>query len=205
MKQKKIQNGRLKIQNGRLQKTSFSSSANSQYFSWNLHRLVPGLVELNDAKGIGMAQLLYFCFVLKKISSPFIRGIIFLHYGLFLQNLGKDAVRTNMHTTVTTSHSMLRQDLKNKPSEIANSKHCDTWTHWLKKYKLRLKMAQRECPILITYMVWLEWLPRWIHHWKGGWPLIERFFLQQIFYSVFDCSNWVHCCYCHMAVWIGAE
>ena len=25
---------------------------------------------------------------------------LFLHYGWFLQNLGKEAVRTNMHTTV---------------------------------------------------------------------------------------------------------
>ena len=27
----------------------------------------------------------------------------FLHYGWFLQNLGKDFIRTNMHTTVCTA------------------------------------------------------------------------------------------------------
>ena len=27
---------------------------------------------------------------------------LFLHYGWFLQNLGKDHIRTNMHTTVCT-------------------------------------------------------------------------------------------------------
>ena len=27
----------------------------------------------------------------------------FLHYGWFLQNLGKDFIRTNMHTTVCTT------------------------------------------------------------------------------------------------------
>ena len=36
-----------------------------------------------------------------KENGLFIWGIIFfLHYGWFLQNLGKEAVRTNMHTTV---------------------------------------------------------------------------------------------------------
>jgi hypothetical protein len=45
-----------KIQDGRLKKTSFSSSANSQYF---LMKISLGLVELIDAKDIGVAQLLW--------------------------------------------------------------------------------------------------------------------------------------------------
>ena len=44
----------------------------------------------------------FFCFISMKTSSPFISGTynLFLHYGWFLQNLGKDFIRTNMHTTV---------------------------------------------------------------------------------------------------------
>ena len=33
---------------------SISSSANFQYFSWNFYELVLGLVDLIDAKGIGV-------------------------------------------------------------------------------------------------------------------------------------------------------
>ena len=51
-----------------------------------------------------------FCFFQKKNLLLFfsddknlgfhMRCHFFLHYGWFLQNLGKEAVRTNMHTTV---------------------------------------------------------------------------------------------------------
>ena len=57
MKQKKIQNGQLK-------KTEFFEIANSQYFLWKFHGLVLGLVELIDAKGIDVAQVVN----LKKIN-----------------------------------------------------------------------------------------------------------------------------------------
>ena len=63
------------------QKTSFSSSASSQYFFMKISWI--------------------FCFITMKTSSLFIWGLIFfLHYGWFLQNLGKDFIQTNMHMTV---------------------------------------------------------------------------------------------------------
>ena len=36
----------------------------------------------------------------EKTKGFHMRYHLFLHYGWFLQNLGKDTVRTNMHTTV---------------------------------------------------------------------------------------------------------
>ena len=50
----------------------------------------------------------FFFFKKKKILLQFnektkgfhMRYHLFLHYGWFLQNLGKDFIRTNMHTTV---------------------------------------------------------------------------------------------------------
>ena len=36
----------------------------------------------------------------EKTKGFHMRYHLFLHYGWFLQNLGKEAVRTNMHTTV---------------------------------------------------------------------------------------------------------
>ena len=52
MKQKKVQNGRLK-------KTMFFKIANSQFFLWTFYGLVLALVEMIDAKGIGLAQLIW--------------------------------------------------------------------------------------------------------------------------------------------------
>ena len=37
-----------------------------------------------------------------KITLLFYEVSFFLHYGWFVQNVGKDFVRTNMHTTVMT-------------------------------------------------------------------------------------------------------
>ena len=45
-------------QNGRLKKPSFSSPANFQYFFMKIHE-VCWVVELIDAKGNGVAQLLW--------------------------------------------------------------------------------------------------------------------------------------------------
>ena len=45
-----------KIQKGRLKKRSFSSSANSQYFFMKISWIGPCIIELNDAKGINVAQ-----------------------------------------------------------------------------------------------------------------------------------------------------
>ena len=52
MKQKNIQNGRLK-------KTEFFKIANSRYFFLKISWIGPWLVELIDAKGIGAAQLIW--------------------------------------------------------------------------------------------------------------------------------------------------
>jgi hypothetical protein len=52
MKQKKIQNGRLK-------KMSFSTSAKAEQFPQRFHGLVLGLVGLIDAKGINMTQSIW--------------------------------------------------------------------------------------------------------------------------------------------------
>ena len=46
----------MKQKYGQLKKTEFFNSANSQYFFQNFHGLVLGLVGLNDAKPIDMAQ-----------------------------------------------------------------------------------------------------------------------------------------------------
>ena len=45
---------------------------------------------------------IFFKLHLNENKQPFhMRYHFFLHIGHFLQNLGKEAVRTNMHTTVT--------------------------------------------------------------------------------------------------------
>ena len=60
MKQKKIQNGRLrKFKMAASKKTHFPALPILNIFSWKFHGLVLGLVELIDAKGIGMAQLIW--------------------------------------------------------------------------------------------------------------------------------------------------
>ena len=41
-------------------------------------------------------------------KQPFhLRHHLFLHYGWFLQNLGKEFIRTNMHTTVDSTFSQI--------------------------------------------------------------------------------------------------
>ena len=45
-----------KIHEKKLQKTEFFKIANSQNFLWKVYRLILGLVELNDAKDIDVAQ-----------------------------------------------------------------------------------------------------------------------------------------------------
>ena len=47
---------KAKIQNGRLKKTEFSTSPKAEQFPPKFHGLVLGLAELNDAKGIDLAQ-----------------------------------------------------------------------------------------------------------------------------------------------------
>ena len=60
MKQKKIQNGRLrKFKMAASKKPHFPTPPILDIFSWNSHGLVLGLVELIDAKGIGLAQLIW--------------------------------------------------------------------------------------------------------------------------------------------------
>ena len=59
MKQKKIQNGRLrKFKMAASKKPHFPAPPILNIFSWNFYGFVLGLVELIDAKGIGMAQLI---------------------------------------------------------------------------------------------------------------------------------------------------
>ena len=55
MKQRKIFFFFLKNQNGWPQKTEFFNSTSSWHFFQKIHRLVLGLVELNDVKGIDVA------------------------------------------------------------------------------------------------------------------------------------------------------
>ena len=60
MKQKKIQNGRLrKFKMAASKKPHFPAPPILNIFSWKFHGLVLGLVELIDAKGIGMAQFIW--------------------------------------------------------------------------------------------------------------------------------------------------
>ena len=67
-------------------------------FSSNFHGLVLGLVELVDAKGIGVAQLIWSSLLHLKENKQVVhmKYNFFLNYGWFLQNLGEEAVRTNM-------------------------------------------------------------------------------------------------------------
>ena len=46
------------------------------------------------------AMLIFIGFFKKNSFFVFSQWKLFLHYGWFLQNLGKDFIRTNMHTTV---------------------------------------------------------------------------------------------------------
>jgi hypothetical protein len=47
-------------------------------------------------------QKIHFLLDLNEIKQPIhMRYHLFLHYGWFLQNLGKDLIQTNMHTTIT--------------------------------------------------------------------------------------------------------
>ena len=60
MKQKKFQNGRLrKFKMAASKKPHFPAPPILNIFSWNFHGLVLGLVELIDAKGIGVSQLIW--------------------------------------------------------------------------------------------------------------------------------------------------
>ena len=60
MKQKKFQNGRLrKFKMAASKKHRFPAPPILNIFSWNFYGLVLGLVELIDAKGIEMSQLLW--------------------------------------------------------------------------------------------------------------------------------------------------
>jgi hypothetical protein len=60
MKQKKVQNGRLKkFKMAASKKPRFPAPPILNIFSWHFHGLVLGLVELIDTKGIGMAQLIW--------------------------------------------------------------------------------------------------------------------------------------------------
>ena len=60
MKQKKIQNGRLrKFKMAASKKPRFPAPPILNIFSWNFYGLVLGLVELIDAKGIEMSQLIW--------------------------------------------------------------------------------------------------------------------------------------------------
>ena len=57
---KKIQNGRLrKFKMAASKKTHFPAPPILNIFSWNSHGLDLGLVELIEAKGIGLAQLIW--------------------------------------------------------------------------------------------------------------------------------------------------
>ena len=88
------------IQNGQLKKASFSSSANSQYFlmkkSWIAYKKNK-LPHLNENK-----------------QPIHMRYHLFLHYGWFLHNLGKDFIRTNMHTTALIEPWLSRTIYKTK-------------------------------------------------------------------------------------------
>ena len=118
MKQKN--KNKKKIQNGRLKKTSFSSSVNSQYFFMKFSELENEvfLSRLFWIFWVGHCNF-FFCFSwashfefffrekiffllhLKGNKQPLsMRYHFFLHYGWFLQNLKKETVWTNMHTTV---------------------------------------------------------------------------------------------------------
>ena len=66
MKQKEIILER-KVQNGQLQKLSFSKSPILKIFLRKFYRLVIGLVELTNAKGIGLAQFGRPCLYLQRI------------------------------------------------------------------------------------------------------------------------------------------
>ena len=66
-----------KFQNGWLKKISFSSSANSQYFSWKFHGLVLGLVGLIDAKGINVVLNLNW---IKNYDTNFSVSVFFANW-----------------------------------------------------------------------------------------------------------------------------
>ena len=62
--------------------------------SWKMSFFLVGHFEFLFAKKF------FFFFFNEKNLGFHMRYHFFLHYGWFLQNLGKEAVRTNMHTTV---------------------------------------------------------------------------------------------------------
>jgi hypothetical protein len=51
----------------------------------------------------------------------YMRYHLFLHYGWFLQNLGKDFIRTNMHTTVARSEF---------PALLPLIRRADSWNYF---------------------------------------------------------------------------
>ena len=57
------------------------------------------------------------------------RDHFFLHYGWFFQNLGKEAVRTFMHTTVSIIELKLKILIMNKNVPLGKiSTHCEIRT-----------------------------------------------------------------------------
>ena len=86
------------------------SSTNPRTNPWNFHEKILriggagkwGFFE--SAILIFFFQDFFFCFISMKTSSPY---HLFLQHGWFLQNLGKDLIRTNMHTTVNGNMYLL--------------------------------------------------------------------------------------------------
>ena len=91
-----------------------------------------------------------------KISLAFfyMRYLLFLHYGWFLQNLGKDFIRTNMHTTVTHVRSRGQSIIE----------ECQRLDYWVRYSILEglVKFSVNKClpHMLITKLYYVKSLKR---------------------------------------------
>ena len=69
---------------------------------WNFHDKILRIGVAGKWGFFESAILIFFCLISVKNNFVFhMRYHLFLHYVWFLQNLGKDFIRTNMHTTVS--------------------------------------------------------------------------------------------------------
>ena len=84
-----------------------------------------------------------------KINFDFSKRYhLFLHYGWFLQNLGKDFIRTNMHTTVF-------QSITTNQSVSTDELFCD-WFKLLQNVKKKANWLSGRLAYASTHMRKLE-------------------------------------------------
>ena len=101
------------------------------------------------------AILIFFASSLWKIQPFYMRYHFFLHYGWFFQNLGKEAVRTFMHTTVCPPNCCPHTPPIFSPSDgpvIHGSSGCSWWIPFIARDSGVISLPKVTLFILIVFV-----------------------------------------------------